>query len=265
MKSVAGVFRSRADAERGAYAVHLEGFPSNKLNVLTPESTAKQIQNVAVTDAEPPGIGTALGAAVGGSVGVAGGMLLGEALATLLIPGVGLVAAIGVAGAAILGALGALGGGAAGHAVDASVSEGIPGDELFVYEDALRQGRSVVIALAEDEVQAEVARAALSAAGAETIDEARHQWWVGLRDAEKAKYDGGGGKFEQDEAFYRQGFEAALDFNCAGKTYEESLDNLRYTNPKSFDLAGFRHGFERGQGYLKARNAGPLLSSRKTA
>ena len=41
---------------------------------------------------------------------------------------------------------------------------------MFVYEDALRQGRSVVIELSDEEEQAELARAVFSETGAESID-----------------------------------------------------------------------------------------------
>lgn len=265
VKAVAGVFRTRREAERGAHAATLSGIPKARLNLLTPESSMRKVQEVPVSDTEQPGIGTALGAAVGGTVGVAGGLWLGEALVALLIPGIGPIAAAGVVGAAILGTLGAVGGGAAGGAVDNSLSEGIPGDEIFVYEDALRQGRSVVIALTENKEQAEVARADFKAAGAETIDEARHQWWVGLRGPEKDKYEAAGGKFEQDESFYRQGFEAALHTEHRGQTYEESLDQLRYLFPDYFDKPAFQKGFERGREYLMATKSSILRASRTSA
>jgi hypothetical protein len=247
MKSVAGVFISRSDAERGAASLHSTGIPKERISLLTPDSTMKQVENVPVTDAEQPGMGTALGAVVGGSVGVAGGFWLGTALTSLLVPGVGAIVALGAIGATILGALGAVGGGAIGHAADSGLSEGISGDELFVYEDALRQGRSVVIALAEDGDQAEAAREVLTAAGAESIDKARHMWWIGVRDVEKEKYKG---NFDQDEQFYRRGFEAALDINRRDKTFDQELDKLRWLYPDSFDHAAFRSGYDRGRAYL---------------
>ena len=71
-------------------------------------------------------------------------------IVSLLIPGVGPVVAIGVAGGVILGALGAVGGGALGGKLEGKVFEGLPEDELYVYEDALRKGRSVVVVMAED-------------------------------------------------------------------------------------------------------------------
>jgi len=260
MKSIAAVFTTRTDAEHAASAARDAGIPRERLNLLTPASTVRDIDRVPVTDAEPPGIGPALGAAVGGSVGVAGGLWLGEALTALLIPGVGPVAALGIAGAAILGALGAVGGGAVGEAMDSALSDGVPGDELFVYEDALRKGRSVVIALAENHEQEEIARAAFKNAGAESIDEARHKWWIGLRGPEKDKYEAAGGKFENDEAYFRSGFEAALHVDNRGQTYEESLDQLRYVYPDSFNHAAFRSGFERGRQYLLHTKDSPLKS-----
>jgi outer membrane lipoprotein SlyB len=257
MNSVVGTFKTRSEADGAAGALRSAGIPADRINLLSPGATVKQVQSVPVTDAEGPGIGTALGAAVGGSVGVAGGLLLGDVLATVLLPGIGAVAAIGVTAAAILGALGAVGGGAAGKAADAALSDGIPADELHVYEDALRQGRSVLIAEAKDEAQAAEMREILSSAHAETIDKARHMWWLGVRGAEKEKYNAAGGDFERDEAYYQKGFEAALHLNHRGKTYDESRDQLEWVYPNSFEHAAFRQGFDRGQAYLKARAEHP--------
>ena len=50
------------------------------------------------------------------------------------------------------------------------------------------QGRTVMIALADEGDQAEAARQILQRNGAESIDAAREQWWVGLRNAEKEHY-----------------------------------------------------------------------------
>ncbi len=257
MNSVVGTFKTRADAEQAASALHSAGIPSDRINLLSPGATEKQVDSVPVTDAEAPGIGKALGAAVGGSMGVAGGILLGDVLATVLLPGIGAVAAIGVTAAAILGALGAIGGGAAGKAADAALSDGIPADELHVYEDALRQGRSVLIAEAKDEEQAAEMRGILTSANAETIDKARHMWWLGVRNVEKEKYNAAGGNFEKDEAYYQKGFEAALHLNHRGKTYDESRDQLEWVYPNELGHAAFRQGFDRGQAYLKARAENP--------
>jgi hypothetical protein len=51
----------------------------------------------------------------------------------------------------------------------------LPHDDLPVYEDALRRGRSLVVALTDHEDQARRGREALSQAGAESVDAARAQ------------------------------------------------------------------------------------------
>ena len=206
MESVAAVFTSRSDAEQGSAQLLALGIPKDGINILTPHATEKELAAVPTDDAEPLGIGKALGAAVGGAVGLAGGIGLGGAVTSLIVPGIGPVLAIGLAGAALLAVLG----GAAGGAIEKSTAVGLPGDELFVYEDALRQRRTVVIAQAENGSQAEAARGALENAGAESIDRARESWWIGLRDAEKETYNSSGGNFEDDERYFRCGFEAAL-------------------------------------------------------
>jgi hypothetical protein len=254
MNSVVGVFRSRAEAERAAGEVHSAGIPLDRIDLLSPGETKVEVERVATADSEQPGIGTGLGAAVGGTIGIAGGIVLGDILATVLLPGIGAVAAVGATAAAILGALGAVGGGAVGRAADnAASSDGIPGDELFVYEDALRQGRSVLITRAADDSQAAMVRKILESSEAETIDKARHMWWIGVRDTEKEKYDGAGGNFDRDETDYRRGFEAALHIERRGKSYEEARDQLEWLYPDAIDHAAFHQGFDRGREYLKGR------------
>src|SRR4030095_6312168 len=106
----------------------------------------------------------------------------------------------------ILGAGGAVGGAVAGRALEDSMSRGLPIDELFVYEDALRQGRTIVIAFVEGNLEAERAREIMREAGAESVDAARENWWVGLRDDELVGYSKNGDDFNRDEAGYRHGF-----------------------------------------------------------
>src|SRR6201998_165395 len=155
---------------------------------------------------ERPGMGKALGAVVGAAGGLTGGSLLAAAV----LPGVGPVTALGLLGSAILGAAGATVGASVGGSFENFTSEGLPEDEIFVYEDALRKGRSVVIALAENDGQASLVRDLLHRDGAESVDAAREQWWTGLRSDEHAHYEASGRNFSDDEKFYRLGFEAAL-------------------------------------------------------
>jgi hypothetical protein len=197
-------------------------------------------------------MGNALGGLVGGAMGAAGGMTLGAAAASLLVPGVGPIMAAGIVGAALFGAGGAAAGMAAGGALEDNIAHGLPHDELFVYEDALRQGRTVVIAQLENDAQIYDVRAALDAAGAESVDAARESWWVGLRDAEDEDYTGQGRDFKADEPYYRRGFEAALHPRLRGASYAESAESLRERYSDAYEHEAFRRGYERGQSYQES-------------
>lgn len=252
MSTVAGIFTSRADAERAAENLRTAGIDSDHINLLTPGTTDAELEaEVPTSDTEQPGMGSALGGVVGGAIGAAGGMPIGAALASLLVPGVGPVLAAGIIGAALLGAGGAVAGAAAGGKLEESI-EGLPHDELYVYEDALRKGKSVILVVADDDAQAEAARNVLAQSGAESIDAAREDWWIGLRDAEEEEYTGQGGDFKLDEPVYRRGFEAAQHPHMRGKTYDEMTERLRERYSDAYEAESFRRGYERGQNYQQS-------------
>ncbi|PYS53259.1 MAG: hypothetical protein DMF68_00070, partial [Acidobacteria bacterium] len=148
------------------------------------------------------------------------------------------------------GAGGAAAGALAGGALEESV-EGLPHDELYIYEDALRQGRSVIIVVADDDAQAETARGVLTQAGAESVDAARENWWVGLRDVEEEHYTGQGGDFKNDESTYRRGFEAAQHPRVRDKGYDEVKGYLLECYGGDCELTAFRSGYDRGQSYQR--------------
>lgn len=251
MSTVAGIFRSRADAERAAESLRSAGIDNDHLNLLTPGTTDQELEaSVPTTETEQPGMGSALGGTVGAAMGTAGGLTIGAATASLLVPGVGPVLAAGIIGAALLGVGGAAAGAAAGSAMEDSV-EGLPHDELYVYEDALRQGRSVLLVVADDEARADTARGVLTQAGAESVDAARENWWVGLRDAEEAEYATTSGDFKADEPIYRRGFEAAQHPQARGLSYEEAGARLRERYSEAYESDAFRRGYERGQNYQR--------------
>lgn len=232
MKTAVGIFSSREDARRALEGLLKAGFSGDRVTLLAPGAPEERIHSVPTSETEQPGMGRAMGGVVGGVAGAATGMGLGAAVASLLVPGVGPVAAVGLLGAALLGAGGAVGGAAAGGALEDSLSKGLPKDEIYLYEDALRKGRSVVVALAEDEERAEAAREILAGGGAETLDAARDAWWTGLRAAEEEEYEGP--DFAGEETSYRRGFEAAAGGD---------------TRPEGETSAAFRRGFERGKVY----------------
>jgi hypothetical protein len=248
MSTVAGIFNSRAEAEAAVRALLGAGFGEDRISLLTPGASQSQLDDVPTTETEQPGMGAALGGTVGGALGIAGGLQLGAAAASLFLPGVGPVLAAGIA-AALLGAGGAATGAAVGGSLEDSMARGLPQDELFVYEDALRRGRSVVIVVADDEARADAARGIISQAGAESVDAARDEWWVGLRDAEEADYTVDGGDFSVEEPTYRKGFEAALHPTARGRSYEEDAGRLRECYGGECEEGAFRHGYSRGRRY----------------
>jgi hypothetical protein len=251
MESIVGIFNSLADAKRAAAILRSLGIPENHVSVVSPRTPEAEIEaEIPTTDTEQPGIGAAVGGTVGAALGVAGGLEAGAVAASLLVPGVGPVLAIGLIGAAIFGAGGAAAGALAGHAREEGIADGIPRDELFVYEDALRRGRSLVIAFAEDAQIAGQARAALAHAGAESVDAARNEWWIGLRDAEREHYLKQGGNFDTDEARYRLGFEAAMHPDCRGKSCNDVEPQLQRKYGEDAQGKPFREGYARGQYYL---------------
>jgi hypothetical protein len=241
MQTVAGTFATRADAERAAAQLDAIGIPRDRVTLLSPGSDPHRVPT---DEGERPGMGAAVGAVVGGATGAAVGFPLGAAV-TLMIPGVGAVIASGVIGALLLGA----GGAAIGATLEEQLVSGMPRDDLFLYEDALRHGRSVIVALVEDDTRADTARQALESAGAETIDAARDRWWIGLRSAEQERYSGGPTAFERDEIVFRRGFEAALSPDDRARTWEQALPELRVRHGDVVDSPAFRHGWERGQDY----------------
>jgi hypothetical protein len=259
MKTVAGVFRCHQAALDAAGGLTRAGFSQNQINLLCPASPKEEIHNVLTSQAEQPGVGGAIGGVLGGALGIAGGFELGVG-ATALIPGVGPVVGFGVAGAVLLGVGGTIGGAVLGNAADEKITAGVPVDEIFFYEDALRQGRSVVLVFADHHWEERRARKLLADAGAESIDAARRDWWLGLRDAEEEHYRALGHNFELDQDRYRVGFESALRRECRGKSIDEEADCMKWWYPEFWDSEPFRRGYERGRKYREQLAAGEARS-----
>ncbi len=249
MEIVTGVFESRGDAERAVNQLRSLGIPQDNIGLITPGSQPDAVERgVPVTDTEEPGMGRAMGAAVGGAMGAAGGATLGLAAATLAMPGIGPVIAFGMLGAAVLGIVGAAAGAAVGDRVEEQLGEGIPHEDVFLYEDALRHGRSIIIAHVDDDRE-DRAREVIENAGAGDIETLREHWWDELRDDERNYYHHDGRDFDRDEATYRSGFQAALHPRRRGKGYTDVEDDLKTAyNGGELDT-GFREGYERGLAY----------------
>jgi len=255
VKAVAGVFTSASDAYRVARELRAMGLDESRVALLLPGDANR---SVPISSGEQPGVGKVIAGTVGAAAGAAGGLELGMVVSALIL-GIGPVMVAGFLGAALLGVAGASVGAAVGDALENAATEGLPEDELFVYEDAVRQGRSVVVALAEDENSAKPIRALMSRQGAETVDAARDKWWIGVRDAEKEHYTASGKDFRRDEVFYRLGFQAALRARTRGKEYDqvlnemtEDLEELQQRFPGAEVEEPFERGYERGRTYYES-------------
>ena len=143
METAIGVFASRDNAERAFKELRERGVPEDSIIFLTrSESDAKTIAKE-------------FGAYVGGFVGGAAGMTTGVVAATLLLPGIGTIFALGFGAAALLGAAGAGAGAtvssAAVHDADApqpTAGEKSSEDNAF-FREVLKEGRSLIVVRTE--------------------------------------------------------------------------------------------------------------------
>jgi len=253
MKFVTGIFDSRGDAENALQKLRHAGFGAEQICMLSPRANGEgESSCVQATDGEQPGMGKVIGGVVGGAIGASGGLPLGMAISSAFLPGVGPVLAAGFITAALAGAAGAAGGAAAGGALEYALTEGLPRDELYFYEDALEHGRSILIFRTEDDAQRESAKDLMLKAGAESIDAARQKWWIGLRDAEALHYDPNE-DFSRAEANYRKGFEAALEPVNRDKSYDEALKELQKRYADVCHTREFQVGYARGHRHAASR------------
>ncbi len=142
MDTAVGVFSSRDRAEQALKELLQQGVPEKSIVFLTrSESEAKTISKE-------------FGAYVGGFTGGAAGMTAGVVAATLLLPGIGTVFALGFGAAALLGLAGAGAGAsvgsAAGHAQETAPTpdEKCSEDAAF-FREVLKEGRSLIVVRAE--------------------------------------------------------------------------------------------------------------------
>ena len=244
MDSEVGIFPDRARTEAAARQLREAGFDPDHIEMLLPGEASLTGELVETDDAEQPGVGRAVGGVVGGTVGATAGLGIASAAASLLIPGIGPITAVGLAAAALFGTAGAVGGAAAGGALEEHSQHGLPHDEVYLYRDALTHGKGVVFVLPKTHDEAKRARAVLESGGAESLDAAREHWWVGLRDIEKQHY---GPDFDAHEHAYRTGYIAALHPKRASLPYEAALPALRSDAGEVADHAAFRRGYERAR------------------
>lgn len=179
MRIVVGLFRSVALADRAVKNLANAGLPPGRIRRLTPGSSEREIHSTIPTaETEQPGMGKAVGALVGGVVGLTVALLVAAVL-----NGMGALGQTTWIIATLCAALGAVTGGFAGGVLEEKLSTGLPKDEIYFYEEALRRGRSVVFVFPSGSRQEETARGVLERAGANSLDAGDESWRVGLSPA----------------------------------------------------------------------------------
>jgi len=159
VETAIGVFSSRDRAEEAVRELRQQGVPEKSIVYLTrSESEAKTIAKE-------------FGAYVGGFVGGAAGMTTGVVAATLLLPGIGPVFALGFGAAALLGLAGAGAGSAVGSAAshDAEAPQPTPdekcSEDASFFREVLKEGRSLIVVRTESQEMASSACAILDRLG----------------------------------------------------------------------------------------------------
>lgn len=249
MRAVVGVVRERSAVKGIVETLRRMRIGDDRISVLPSASSEAAIRRVPTTEAEQPGIAATIGSVVGEAAGSAGPL----AAASGVLPGVGPVVAAGTIASGLPG--GAVAGGAVGDQLDNALSRGLPTDELYVYRDALRKGRSLVVAMADDDAQATQMREHLASLGVESVDAAREEWWIGLRDAEEAEYTRQGGDFRKDEALYRMGFDAAFHTPRSEVSLDGDASTLRERYGLAAEERAFRAGYARGRAHCDVSDA----------
>jgi len=248
MKPLVGIFHSAMAANGASKALHVAGITAGHLMLLTPETGSTTLHTV--SSEHPAGAcDVKAGHVLGAASGFAGG-LLGSAAVMLVVPGVGPLLAVGTLVASVL--VGVTVGATVGGLVQDTFTMALAPEDVFVYEEALRQKCSLLIVKPVDEQQREIARVLFARLGTERVDELREHWWRHRRQQEAAIYQGTGAEFAAHEVSYRRGFEAALDVRARGKTYTEAAHTLAQRDPAMYQDAVFHYGFDRGQAYYQA-------------
>jgi hypothetical protein len=160
--SAYGIYRNRAELERGVDELQAAHFRSEDISVLFPDNEgSKEFAHEKNTKAPE---GTTTGVATGGVIGGTLGLLAG--IGALAIPGVGPLIAAGPIVATLAG-VGA--GGAVGGIVGALVGMGIPEYEAKRYEGAVKGGGTLLSVHCDTADQIDAAKRSLKDTGARDV------------------------------------------------------------------------------------------------
>lgn len=244
------IFRSPDAAQEAFDALRREGFTTDQLTLLTPQASSAELPPGSSVETSHPGAcGAKAGDVAGSILGWAGGVA-GAAVTLVFIPAVGPIAAVGAL--ALASVLGATVGGVVGHMTQQAAASALPHDYAFVYEDALRRGRWLLMVYTPEERQMKTALHVFERFETESLDDAREAWWRNLRESERQAHGTPTHEFTQIETAYRKGFEAALAADLRGHSYTEALPTLQERYPDTYDAQPFAQGYQRGQAYFAA-------------
>ena len=157
---VTGIFTTRESAEHAVDELTRAGFSQHDVSLLMSDTTHGREFALKKSTKAPEGAAT--GAAIGGTLGaIAAGV---AAVASITVPGFGLMAA-----GPIVAALTGLGAGAAaGGLTGALVGLGIPEHEAKFYQEEIQRGR-ILVGVHAHQDRTEQAKSILDAAGAEKV------------------------------------------------------------------------------------------------
>jgi uncharacterized membrane protein len=228
MTTVAGIFDSLEEAEAAVQTLKSHGISDGQINVLARGESSFPVH------------AKQAGGAIGGALGLG---------AVTLLPGLGPVIGLGMLASGLIGvALGA----AAGAAVDRH-THGVPNEDLFFFEETIRNGGAVVIIETRDATQETQGRNLIERAGGRAAHVVRRDWWQGRRHQEGDYLRSRGYELEPVESDYRSGFEAALHPTTRGRAYEQVVSYVETCYPGPCRTAAFRVGYDRGQEYFRDR------------
>lgn len=142
-KVMMGAFRTFTDARDAIYALEAAGVNHGRISLVGPEQAKKEFAQIEKKTKAGEGAG------IGGATGVALGALAAglTAVASIAIPGVGILAA----GPLVAALAGAGAGGVAGGAIGTLVGLGIPEHEAHFNTSVLKKGGYVVAVTSDDE------------------------------------------------------------------------------------------------------------------
>jgi hypothetical protein len=155
MDTIIGIFGSITAAEQAAVESMESGVPERALTLLSNQTPNRadvkrtsehDVEHAPTTEIKNEGSGRDMGAQLGAWIGGSAGFAAGATAATLMVPGLGAIFAIGAGAAALLGLGGAAAGAKVGDVSEKEASSGIDKNDAEFYRQVLRSGRSVLIA-----------------------------------------------------------------------------------------------------------------------